>query len=218
MGESGSVKSWRARSLALLAACLAALAAVGGAVAHGDPSSHYLETDSLYPGFANRPSQRVELQLLGLLRAAEKLGYPIKVALVGSEDDLVEQPGMLKTPQRYARFVAAELSSGVPIVVVTPYGIGVTGAKPSLVRALAVDPHATGDDLARAATAVVRRVARAAGRPLPAHVPPASSVATVSSGDDGLGILLPIVLGVSCFALAWLGYEVVTTRKAAKAA
>ena len=51
---------------------------------------------------------------------------------------------MLKTPQRYARFVAAELSGEVPIVVVTPYGVGVTGAKPSLVRALAVDPHATG--------------------------------------------------------------------------
>ena len=62
MGGSGSVKSWRARSVALLAACLAALAVVGGAVAHGDPSSHYLETDSLYPGFAKRPSQPVELQ------------------------------------------------------------------------------------------------------------------------------------------------------------
>jgi hypothetical protein len=156
--------------------------------------------------------------LLGLLQAAEKLGYPIKVALVGSEDDLVEQPGMLKTPQRYARFVADQLSAGVPIVVVTPYGIGVTGVKPSLVRALAVDPHATGDDLARVATAVVRRAARAAGRPLPAHVPPASSVASASGGDDGVGIWLPIVLGVSCFAIAWLGYELVTTRKAAKAA
>ena len=48
----------------------AALAAASVASAHGDPSTHTLEAENLYPAFANRPSQSVELQLIGLLRAA----------------------------------------------------------------------------------------------------------------------------------------------------
>src|SRR3954452_5005827 len=69
------------RRLALLIGLTAAMAAVlllpAGALAHGDPASHYLETDQLYPGFANRPSQAVELRLLGLLEAARRADYPL---------------------------------------------------------------------------------------------------------------------------------------------
>ena len=72
----------RLRPLAVAASrspCVAAPAS-----AHGDPAGHYLETDQLYPSFANRPSQALELQLLGLLQAAARRGYPIKVALVAT--------------------------------------------------------------------------------------------------------------------------------------
>jgi len=103
---------------------LLALAVPGGARAHGDPASHYLEAELLYPAFANRPSQALELRLLGVLQASERRGYPIKVALVATEDDLTDDPQMLRRPQRYAEFVAGELGSTQrgPVLIVTPSG------------------------------------------------------------------------------------------------
>ena len=85
---------------ALGAAFIAALAVAPAALAHGDPASHYLETDALYPSYARQPSQARQLELLGLLQAAERRGYPIKVALVAGPEDLVDDLGMLKLPQR----------------------------------------------------------------------------------------------------------------------
>jgi hypothetical protein len=181
-------------------ALLAALAAASSASAHGDPASHYLETDPLYPSFANRPSQDVELGLLGLLQEAERRGYPIKVALV-DRGDLVEQPGLARKPRRYAEFVTSTLEFSddlaAPVVIVTPHGIGVGGRERrrnrvrfvgvargrALTAGVSVPEEADGDALARVATTVVRRIARAGGQPLPADVPPARLV--VSSSPAG---------------------------------
>lgn len=181
-----------------------ALAGSTGAWAHGDPASHYLEAEDLYPAFADRPSQGVELALLGHLQAAKKRGYPIKVALVASADDLTDNPAMLRMPQRYADFVASQLPRDVPIVVVTPYGIGVAGAKTPMGRVEVATP-AHGNELARAAVAAVRRLAAAAGRPLPAQVPPATVVgARPSTGSDGGGIGMNVWLMVGLFALVFV--------------
>jgi hypothetical protein len=180
----------RRRSLRLLlATAIVTITAAGSAWAHGDPASHYLETDSLYPSFASQPSQQVQLQLLGLLQATERRGYPIKVALVAGEADLVEDLAMLRTPQRYAGFVASAIGSKLqaPVLIVTPYGLGVAGnarrdgrLRPitagdaqALVGGTAAPAQAEGDALARTAMTAIRRIARAGGHPLPARVPPA---------------------------------------------
>ena len=63
-----------------LCAAFALLCAPVAASAHGDAASHYLETGSLYPSFAAQPSHDVELQLIGLLDAAKRAHYPLKVA------------------------------------------------------------------------------------------------------------------------------------------
>ena len=110
-------------------AVILVIAAAGSAWAHGDPASHYLETDALYPSFARQPSVEVQLQLLGLLQATERRGYPIKVALVAGAEDLVDDLALMRTPQRYAGTVASTLSGELeaPVLVVTPFGIGVAG-------------------------------------------------------------------------------------------
>ena len=162
---------------------------MGTASAHGDPASHYLETDALYPSFARQPSVEVQLQLLGLLEATERRGYPVKVALVAGEADLVEDLGMLKTPQRYADTVASTIGHELeaPVLVVTPYGLGVAGNAATngvlrpltpgdsrrLARGIDVEGDGDGDGLARTAMTAVRRIARAGGHPLPDHVAPA---------------------------------------------
>ena len=195
-------------------ALAAALAAASVASAHGDPSTHTLEADNLYPAVASRPSQSLELQLIGLLRAATARGYPVKIALVANADDL-EDATMLERPQAYAEYLQRELESSTalsaPLLVIAPTGFGVSGrelrggrlqrvppaARWLPLRGLDVPPAADGDALARTASVALRRIAAAAGRPLPARVAPASYVATIPSRDSGLGIWFPIVLAVS---------------------
>jgi hypothetical protein len=98
----------------------------------------------------------------------------------------------MRTPQRYANTVASMLDRDLkaPVLVVTPFGIGVAGnglrhgvLRPvtardarRLVGGLEVPADPDGDDLARTAMAAVRRTARAAGRPLPARVEPVRQV------------------------------------------
>ena len=183
-----------------------------------------LESENLYPAVASRPSQSLELRLIGLLRAASAQGYPVKIALIANADDL-EDASMLGRPQAYAEYIQRELGGAsslrAPLVVIGPSGFGVSGrelrngrlqsirgatAWPPL-RGLSVPPDAEGDVLARTALAVVRRATGAAGRPLPADVAPATYVVATPARAGGLGIVLPLVLGVSFFLLAWLGYE-----------
>src|SRR3954464_1859739 len=117
----------------LLAALLVLLCVPAGALAHGDASTHYLENGNFYPGFSTQPpSQAAELQLMGLLEAADKAGYPIKVSILGDESDVSDRPEMFKNPQRYAEIVARDVkrSSGplqAPVIIVSPNGIGVAG-------------------------------------------------------------------------------------------
>jgi hypothetical protein len=205
--------------LAVIAASAVVLAGPAAARAHGDPASHYLEGDSLYPAVASRPSQAVELQLMGLLAAADRAGYPIKLALVGNEEDLAYDLTMLRKPQAYAEFVASQVRAAgplaAPLVVVTPYGFGVAGNEErggrlqavtrasarDLLGALRISPTAKGDALAAAGTAAVRQIASAGGHPLPARVAPATSTWTGAAGaspvvaapdDDAPGVDLKL--------------------------
>ena len=217
---------------ALGAAFVAALAVAPAASAHGDPASHYLETDALYPSYARQPSQARQLELLGLLEAAARRGYPIKVALVAGGEDLVDSLGMLKLPQNYAESVTRMIERRLeaPVLIVTPHGVGVsgrafvdgrlraltTGESQRLVRGIVVPPDATGDQLARTAMAAVRQIARAGGRRLPADVPPAKSFVppagastapatqTTADPDRGSGALL-LATPVLLVALALAG-------------
>jgi hypothetical protein len=222
---------------ALGAALIAALAVAPAAHAHGDPASHYLETDALYPSFSQQPSAARQLELLGLLEAAERRGYPIKVAIVAGPEDLVDDVGMLKTPQRYAEAVAAliERRLTAPVLIVTPYGAGVAGRasvdgrlRPvatadagSLLRGIRVPRQASGDQLAVTAMVAVRRIARAGGHALPADVPPAKRYipppgaapasseppAARSGGGYGLGMAAPAIL-VALACMVALGRNV----------
>jgi len=205
---------------------LAALTWPAGAAAHGDPSSHYLETEQLYPGFANRPSQAAELALLGLLEAARRDGYPIKVSIVGSRDDVTEDPSVVEDPQAYAETVTGLLGRPIakaPVVILTQHGIGiagVTGAEAARLRAgIVVRGDSDGDALAAAAERVVRRAAAGAGHALPADVPPAQVLAPVEGGSDGGvdgGLLLPVALFAGVFGSAWLYYETRSRRAAGR--
>src|SRR4051812_29250085 len=204
----------------VFAALLVLLCVPAGALAHGDASSHYLETGNFYPGFSVKaPSQASQLQLMGLLAAAEKAGYPIKVSILGDASDVSDRPEMLRRPQRYANYVAAALKSSrvalsAPVVVVSPYGTGVAGpgAEP-----VAAATGIAGDQLAVAATVAVRRLAMDGGHPLPANVPPLKvpmikPVKPAGSGYDLSG-LTPFAVFIAIFGSAVV-YVQIRTRLA----
>jgi len=204
----------------LMAVVLVALTAPVAAWAHGDPTTHYLESSDFYPGFStNRPSEATELQLVGLMDAAKQAGYPMKVSLLGGEDDLVDKPEMFKTPQKYANFVATELKrSNVPlvgpVVVVSPYGLGIAGPG---AEQLDLRTGRDGEALAATATTAIRTLAKDAGHPLPAHVAPAKVpvVPLVKPSGPGYDLsgLTPFAVFIAIFGSAVL-YLQIRTRLA----
>jgi len=194
----------------LVAALLALLCVPAAALAHGDASTHYLETGDFYPGFGARASQQSELKLIGLLAAAKAAGYPMKVSILGDASDVSDSPDMLQHPQRYAAFVAKELERSQvplvgPVVIVSPYGLGVAG--PGAER-LAIPTGADGEQLVTAATTAVRALADAAGHPLPANVAPAAVpvIAVPEPAGDGYDLsgLTPFLVFAAIFGSAVL--------------
>jgi hypothetical protein len=227
-----TARRWRAVGSRLLAAgCLAAAVLVGtpvAALAHGDPASHYLESDVLYPAFGDRPTAQTELRLLGLLHASEKAGYPLGVALVATEADLTDDTSMLQRPQDYAEYVVAQLglSRARPVLVITPAGYGMAGAaaaadgraqlvtRPEAARLISSLPPvgAGGEGLAESAIGAVRLLAAASGHPLPAVVAPArplaSSSSTTAPTGSRLDWRLPAGVFVAVMAFAAAAFEV----------
>lgn len=218
------------RLCALIAVTIVTLGGAGAARANGDAASDYLYEGSLFPGLAIPPSPEVQGELLGVLRAAEKRGYQIKVALIGDPSDLNLYSEWFDQPQRYVEYLSKEMSRYVPfgqlaapVLVVSPNGLAVGGQEKRggtlnrVTRPRAKEltagiptPPADGDALARAAISGVRKIAAAGGHPLPAHVPPVA----VSGADtpqptepagrsDGGGYgLVAVVAGVTVLLAA----------------
>jgi hypothetical protein len=205
----------------VLVAVAAALVAPGRALAHGDPTAHYLETDSLLTSYAMPPDLAVERRLRGVLDAAAARGYPIKVVLFANDGDTGGEPAPLEDPQTYVGTVTDQLEGvrplEAPVLIVTPHRFGLGGKQPrdgTLTRitpALAAKlthnlPHARKDNgtaLARTAMVAIRRLAAAGGHPLPKRIPPAkdnlsgilgSSASRDSSTFGGAWLIAAVVV------------------------
>lgn len=195
------------------------LALPAGALAHGDPTAHYLESDSLLTSYAAPPDHLVERRLRGVLDAAAARGYPIKVVLMANEGDTGGDPAPLEDTQGYVATVSDQLESvrplQAPVLIVTPHGYGLGGRQPRggqpapitparaavLERNLPMARKAEGTALARAAMVAVRRLAAAGGHPLPKRIPPAQDnlngilASTGSQGGLGGAWLIALLLG-----------------------
>jgi hypothetical protein len=225
------------RRLAVLAAiALVALAVAGAARADGDPASDFLYLGTLFPSFVDPPSKGPGDDLRGLLAAAKSRGYPIKVALIESKQDLGQYPQMYAQPQRYADLLASELTIykklKAPVIVVTQNGLGIAGNEErggelvavtharAAALAKGIDPptKADGDQFAATAAAAVRQVAKAGGHVLPAKVAPvADSSAPATAKQGGVSGWLIAGIVAAFFFLAWLVFELVATTRERRA-
>lgn len=186
-----------------------ALVLAGGAAparADGDPASDVLTTQPLFlPQDAAIPATR-QAQLSALLRAANRSGYPIRVAVVASSTDLGSVTELWRQPQTYARFLGQELSLIYrgPLLVVMPDGFGFEGFKPPL-----ADEHAAvaglsltsgGPQLGAATATAIQRLAARAGHSLRIA---ATSQSPSSSTSSETIPLLALALGALIVVAAW---------------
>ena len=126
-----------------LAAALAGTAA-GTARADGDPASDVLLTDNVFLSFQSPYGSAEGRALEALAKAAKKQGFPMRVAVITQIADLGAIGGLYGKAQRYADFLAREITfvyHGTLVVAMNgkPGGFGVhgPGATPAARRALA---------------------------------------------------------------------------------
>jgi hypothetical protein len=173
-----------ARRAALLAAVLL-LCAPAAARANGDPASDYLLVQSIFLPFDAKVDPDVTARLADVIRRADKAGFRIRVAVIGTRYDLGTAFSLYNKPQRYAEFLGLELSFQYRdrLVVVMPSGFGYSIAgrpEPAGIRVLKGLP-APGSDVTKeveAANTAIRRLAAASGHVLPASAGGGGSSAT----------------------------------------
>lgn len=167
-----------ARALALLATVVAAGTLPSAARADGDPASDYLLTQKVFfPFDAKFPAQQ-QAEFAGLVEAANRAGFKIRIALIASSYDMGSVTSLYRRPRTYAHFLGEEISFVYKqrLLVVMPNGFGFNWPKHPMAPAYAVlakipiDPGSTG--LLDAARMAVQRLTAAAGLKVaaPRHV------------------------------------------------
>jgi cytochrome oxidase Cu insertion factor (SCO1/SenC/PrrC family) len=178
-------------ALAVLAFC--ALGALSPAArADGDPGSDVLVYQNLFVAADSNVSIAQQVELGGLLAAASREGFTIRVAIVATPADLGAITQLWRRPASYASFLGIELSLAYSqrLLVVMPDGFGFNwqghsaGAAYQVLGKIAVKPGGAG--LAASAETAVRALAAAAGVRL---APPAAGTAggRTTAGITGSG-------------------------------
>src|SRR6266540_3072344 len=133
-----------ARRVGLLAAVLL-LCMPAAARANGDPASDHLLVQSIFLPFNAKVDPDVTARLSDVVRAANKTGFRIRVAVIGSRYDLGTAFSLYNKPERYSEFLGLELSVQYRdrLLVVMPGGCGASiSGKPDAraIRALQAMP------------------------------------------------------------------------------
>lgn len=181
---------------ALLAAAFLIASRSEAARADADPASDVLLAQSAFYPYQPAVSHNLEATLNGLLRSAERTGLPLKVAVIGSPEDLGAIPEFFGHPQSYARFLDKEISynNKPPLLVVMPAGFGVVAAGNAAgLAGVKIDRRHGSDGLVRSAIEAVVLLARSTGRTIKQ---PAILSAKSGSGGPPTAVLfaIPVVL------------------------
>lgn len=145
-----------------------ALAAAPLAQANADPASDVLITQDVFFPYEGVPDSLAR-DLTSLTGKAKDAGYPIKVAIIASPDDLGLVSTLFKKPKMYAPFLGRELLFVYreTLIIVMPNGFGLFRGNESvdldqqLLDRIRIGPGT--DGLTRAAITAVRRIALAHG-------------------------------------------------------
>jgi hypothetical protein len=189
---------------------LATLIGFGGALASsaladGDPASDVLVFDSVFNPPDSGASPEQAARLAATVKAANRAGYPIRVALIKSSGDLGTVTQLWQEPADYSLYLGRELSlqfHGVVLVVMPQgYGLYVPQKTPPTQDVKVMNREvAPGSDVADGAQRAVVALAKANG------VSVNVGAVAVHSGSGGSGSLLPLagfIVGLIGVAGAW---------------
>jgi len=188
---------------ALIAACVLA----GSARGDGDPASDFLLATQVFIPFDMKLPAAKQQELTSLVHDANKSGYKIRVALIGSAYDLGSVTSLWRKPRPYARFLSAEINFVYKerLLVVMPNGFGFAWPKHSstseyaVLSKLPVGAGATG--MLDSTVSAVQKLAAASG----VKVVPSKAPAPSKSGGGFLHsrtlIILAAVAGVVILVL-----------------
>ena len=103
----------------------------GTARADGDPASDYLLGTQVFLPFDVKLPKAKQRDLIAIVRDANKSGYAIRVALIGSAYDLGAITSLWRKPRQYARFLGAEIQFIYKrrLLIVMPNGFGFNWTK-----------------------------------------------------------------------------------------
>jgi hypothetical protein len=161
----------------LLVACVLA----GTARADGDPASDYLYGLKVFLPFDVRVPKERQREFVSFVETANRSGYAIRVAVIGSSYDLGSVTSLWRQPRTYARFLGAELQFvyAKRLLIVMPNGFGIywkghpVDSEYAVLSKIPIEKGAAG--LVDAAQTAVSRLAAASGvklrRTAPASVP-----------------------------------------------
>ena len=156
----------------LAAAAVLAATAAGTARADGDPASDVLLSDNVFLSYQSPYGSAEGRALEALAKEAKQQHFPLRVAVITQLADMGSVGGLYGKAQRYADFLASEITfvyRGTVVVAMNgkPGGFGVhgPGATPAARRALArmklPSSSVTAAELARLAAVAMQRVAAA---------------------------------------------------------
>jgi cytochrome oxidase Cu insertion factor (SCO1/SenC/PrrC family) len=164
-----SVRRAGALTVLLVTVTVALAAFASSARGDGDPASDYLVSRQVFLTSQSNSESPEQRRLVSLVAAANRAGFPIRVAVVSTEYDLGSVTALWHKPALYARFLGLELGLNYRqhLLVVMPNGFGVNwpGHRASSAYRLLVGIRiASGpDSLAEAGQTAVRHLAAAAG-------------------------------------------------------
>jgi hypothetical protein len=194
------------RRALVVASLVVACALAGTARADGDPASDYLYGLKVFLPFDVKIPKERQREFMSFVETANRSGYAIRVAVIGSSYDLGSVTSLWRQPRTYARFLGAELQFvyAKRLLIVMPNGFGIYWKGHAVDREYAVlskipiENSAAG--LVDAAQTAVSRLAAASGvkvkRTAPATVPDGGHSRTV--------IILAAVAAVAVAVLARL--------------
>jgi len=185
------------RRVLVTAMLLVSLAVPSAVHANGDPAADVLLTQDAFFPYAPKVPEPVQAGLNDTLELLRKKGFPLKVAIIGSKNDLGAIPQFFGSPQPYADHLETEIAFDKlkPLLVVMPTGFGVAEAGPDAAKALEDIDTAdarSGDSLGRTAIAATRALAEARGKPVPQpKLPPPEDA---GGGTSPAVYIVPVLL------------------------
>ncbi|HEX3956489.1 MAG TPA: SCO family protein [Trebonia sp.] len=185
--------SLRRALLAVVLAIIALGVVTPVARADGDPGSDVLVYQNLFVAADSNISIPQQVELGNLLTAAGKDGFPVRVAIIATPNDLGAITALWKQPASYAHFLGVELSLAYAqrLLVVMPNGFGFnwqghsTSAAYRVLGPLHVGSGPSG--LVTAAETAVRALGAASGVRIAAPATGSVPSAGAGTGTSGTG-------------------------------